>query len=153
MSKIHDIKYLFINKNDEELYNQTVNLRFEEFHKNYNRTREHIFDEAEEAAIKIAAVIGDKVVGHARAFVNHDNVAEVTQVVIHHEYRGQNIGFEMMTTLLNRLREEKVHSAQLDARMYAVNFYKKLGFKGISSIFISKKSHLPHIRMEIIFRI
>ena len=151
MSKTYDIKYIFINKNDEELYNQTIDLRFEEFHKNYNRTREHIFDEVEEDAIKIAAVINNKVVGHARAFVNHNNIAEVTQVVIHREYRGQNIGSKMMITLLNRLREENIHSAQLDARMYAVNFYRKLGFEGISNVFISKKSHLPHIRMEIIF--
>ena len=149
--RLKDVEYLFITREDKNLYDQTVELRFEEFHKNHNRTREHIYDEVEEKAIKVAAVIKNKVIGHARAYVNEENTAEITQVVIHHEFRGMNVGYEMMKTLLIRLEEEKVKNAQLDARMYAVNFYKKLGFEGISDIFISQKSNLPHIRMEIIF--
>lgn len=151
MTKIDNVEYLFITKQDENLYNQTVDLRFEEFHKNHNRTREHIFDEVEDKAIKITAVIKNKVIGHARAYINDGNTAEITQVVIHHEFRGMNIGYQMMNTLLVRLKKEKVKNAQLDARMYAVNFYKRLGFQGISDVFISKKSNLPHIRMEIVF--
>lgn len=141
------VKYVFVDENSN-LYDQTIDLRYEEFYKNFNRTRESIFDEFEKNSIRVAACIDDMVVGHARLFINEYKIGEITQVVVHKDYRGMKIGGEIMTALLEYSEKNNVKMIGLDARIYAIDFYKKLGFYTTGEIFTSKKTGLPHIRME-----
>lgn len=149
MEKLEDkkIKYVFVDE-ESDLYEQSINLRYDEFYKDFNRTRESIFDEYENESIRIVACIDNKVIGHARLFIDERKNAEITQVVVHKDYRGMNIGAEIMTNILTFAKENCVNNIELDARIYAINFYKKLGFKPKGDIFTSKKTGLPHIRME-----
>lgn len=150
MEKLEDkkVEYVFIDEKSD-LYEQSIKLRYDEFYKDFNRTRESIFDEYENESTRIVACIDNNVIGHARLFIDERKNAEITQVVVHRDYRGMNIGAEIMTNLLTFAKKNCVHSVELDARIYAINFYKKLGFKSKGDIFESKKTGLPHIRMEI----
>lgn len=148
MERLQDkIEYVFID-NKSHLYEQSIDLRYDEFYKNFNRTRESIFDEFEDKSIRIVACIDNKVIGNARLFIDEEKNAEITQVVVHKEYRGMNIGAEIMKKLLLYAKDNNVKKVELDARIYAVNFYNNLGFKYKGEIFASKKTGLPHIRME-----
>lgn len=144
-------EYIFI-ENSGDLYEQSVELRYDEFYKNFNRPKESIFDNVEEEGIRVVAVRDNKVIGHIRAFIDKNYVAEITHVVVHHNYRGMDIGKNMMNKMIEKLKEHNVKSAELDSRIYAIKFYEKLGFNIISEVFISKKSHLPHVRMEKIIK-
>ena len=55
-------------------------------------------------------------------------MGEITQVVVDHEYRGMKIGVGIMTRLIEKAKEMKVGYITLDARVYAIEFYKRLGF-------------------------
>lgn len=146
MEELHKIvEYKFIDK-DSKLYDSAIDLRYREFYETSNRAKETIFDEFEDKSLRIVAYIDDKVIGHARLFV-HDSVGEITQVVVDHEYRGMKIGAGMMQRLIEKIHEMKVKFITLDARVYAVDFYKKFGFNTKGEEYISPKTGMPIIKM------
>lgn len=139
------VQYKFIDRKSK-LYYSAIDLRYREFYETSNRAKESIFDEFEDKSIGIVAYIDDKVIGHARLFV-HDSVGEITQVVVDHEYRGMNIGVGIMSRLIERAKESRINYITLDARVYAVDFYKKFGFETRGQEYISLKSGMPIIKM------
>lgn len=146
MEELHKIvKYEFIDKNSE-LYDSAIDLRYREFYETSNRAKETIFDEFEDKSLRIVAYIDNKVIGHARLFV-HDSVGEITQVVVDHEYRGMKIGVGIMERLIKKAHEMKVKFITLDARVYAVEFYKRFGFNTKGEEYISPKTGMPIIKM------
>ena len=146
MKELHKIvEYKFIDK-ESKLYDSAIDLRYREFYETSNRAKETIFDEFEDKSLRIVAYIDDKVIGHARLFV-HDSVGEITQVVVDHEYRGMKIGAGMMQRLIEKIHEMKVKFITLDARVYAVDFYKKFGFNTKGEEYISPKTGMPIIKM------
>ena len=77
MERLQDkIEYVFID-NKSHLYEQSIDLRYDEFYKNFNRTRESIFDEFEDKSIRIVACIDNKVIGNARLFIDEEKNAEM----------------------------------------------------------------------------
>ncbi|MGN0144223.1 MAG: GNAT family N-acetyltransferase [Clostridium sp.] len=147
MNEVHKkIQYKFIDK-ESKLYDSAIDLRYREFYVTSNRAKEAIFDEFEDKSLRIVAYIDDKVIGHARLFI-HEDIGEITQVVVDHEYRGMKIGFEIMTRLMEKARELKVKHITLDARVYAVDFYKRFGFETQGEEYISLKSGMPIIKMN-----
>lgn len=147
MEKIqNEIKYVFIDKKSP-LYNEAIDLRYKEFYAKFNRSRESIFDEIEDTSIRIVACIEEKVVGHARLSIE-DNRGEVSQVVVNENYRRMKIGAGVMAALIDIATKEEIESLSLDSRISAVDFYEKLGFEVVSEVFVSKKTGVPHVRME-----
>ena len=146
MEELHKIvEYKFIDK-ESKLYDSAIDLRYSEFYETSNRAKETIFDEFEYKSLRIVAYIDDKVIGHARLFV-HDSMGEITQVVVDHEYRGMKIGVGIMTRLIEKAKEMKVGYITLDARVYAIEFYKRLGFETRGEEYISPKTGMPIIKM------
>lgn len=147
MNELHKmIEYKFIDK-ESNLYDSAIDLRYREFYVTSNRAKEAIFDEFEDKSLRIVGYIEDKVVGHARLFI-HEDIGEITQVVVDHEYRGMKIGFEIMNRLIEKAKELKVKHITLDARVYAVDFYKRFGFQTQGEEYISPKSGMPIIKMN-----
>ena len=147
MEKIqNEIKYVIIDEKSP-LYNEAIDLRYKEFYEKFNRSRESIFDEIEKNSIRIVACIEDKVVGHARLFIS-DNTGEISQVAVNENYRGMKIGAGVMIGLIDLAAKEGIEKLSLDARISAIDFYKKLGFEVVSEVFASKKTGLPHVKME-----
>ncbi|WP_294156594.1 GNAT family N-acetyltransferase [uncultured Clostridium sp.] len=146
MEELHKIvEYKFIDK-DSKLYDSAIDLRYREFYATSNRAKETIFDEFEDKSLRIVAYIDNKVIGHARLFV-HDFVGEITQVVVDHEYRGMKIGVGIMERLIQKVHEIKAKFITLDARVYAVGFYKRFGFETKGEEYISPKTGMPIIKM------
>ena len=146
MNEVHKIvKYEFIDK-ESKLYDSAIDLRYREFYETSNRAKEAIFDEFEDKSIRIVAYIDDKVIGHARLFI-HDSSGEITQVVVDHEYRGMKIGLGIMSRLIEKAKELKIKYITLDARVYAIEFYKRFGFETKGEEYISLKTGMPIIKM------
>ena len=138
MKELHKIiEYKFIDK-ESKLYDSAIDLRYREFYETSNRAKEAIFDEFEDKSMRIVAYIEEKVIGHARLFV-HDS--------IDHEYRGMKIGVGIMNKLIEKAKEIKVQHITLDARVYAVEFYKRFGFETKGQEYISLKTGMPIIKM------
>lgn len=146
MEKLQDkVEYLFIDR-ESDLYNQAIELRYKEFFEGFNRPKEQVFDGFEDMSIRIVAHINKKVIGHARLFIE-DSCGEISQVVVDKQYRGMKIGIGIMNRLVDIASKNNVKLIGLDARVYAIDFYKTIGFETIGDIFASKKTGLPHIRM------
>jgi GNAT superfamily N-acetyltransferase len=59
--------------------------------------------------------------------------AQIEAVRIHKDQRGEGLGTKMFEWAINRAKQRKAHVLQLTTdkkRSEALNFYKKLGFKG-----------------------
>lgn len=147
MSEIENkVEYLIVDEKSA-LYNEIIELRYKEFYEKFNRSKESIIDEFEKDGIKAAAKLNNRAVGFARLFIN-DNAGEISQVVVDENCRGMKIGAGVMRSLINIADEKGVKGLGLDARIAAIDFYKKLGFVVVSEVFQSKKTGMPHVRME-----
>jgi len=132
---------------DSENYKDAASLRYDVFYKEFNLDPDIINDSQERNSIHLAAVAGGRVAGYGRLSID-GNTAQISQMVVHHKMRGKGIGSRIMTLLISRSKEERCRSIFLSARIGAVAFYQRFGFKCTGGQFPSKKTGLAHIRME-----
>jgi len=74
---------------------------------------------------------GHKQVGFARVITDHATFAYVSDVVIDGNYRGQKLGYWLITHILNHHEFATIAQWRLKTT-YAHKFYKRLGFKPLS---------------------
>lgn len=70
-------------------------------------------------------------------------------MVVDASFTKKGIGKQLLNILIDVAYQKEVGLIYLNARMTAVDFYKKCEFECIGDIFPSKKAELPHIRMEL----
>ena len=73
---------------------------------------------------------------------------QVCQMVVRPEYQGQNLGREILLFLIKIAKQDKAIALTLNARLTAVCFYQKLGFKTEGEPFPSDITGVPHIEMN-----
>lgn len=96
-------------------------------------------DTAEEAPI----------LGYARLLpVDPDGWAQLRQVAVVQELRGQGVGRGLVDAAEARARELGGIGLWLNARLPAVGFYERLGYEVFSGEFITGLASLPHVRMR-----
>lgn len=95
----------------------------------------------------LAAVDGTTVLGYGRVVIDLDG-ARIRYMCVDPEARGGGIGTAIVNALVERAREERAPMVWLNARLMAVEFYRRLGFTEVGGLFDSEETHLPHKRME-----
>ncbi len=71
--------------------------------------------------------------------------AKIRQMAVKEELRGKGIGRELMNKVESELKKKKFKKIELHARMYAKNFYDKLGYRPVGKEFT--EIGIPHIKM------
>lgn len=91
---------------------------------------------AEKDDICFVAEVGNKIVGAVwvRDMNDYGHIADGVPsfaISLYKEYRGFGIGTDLMTTMLNELKDRGYTRASLAVQKanYAVNLYKKVGFR------------------------
>ncbi len=128
-------------------YKDAASLRYDVFFKEFNLDPDVINDSQEKSSIHLAAVTDGKVAGYGRLSID-GNTAQISQMAVQDKMRGKGIGSRIMTLFIGRSKQEGCRSIFLNARIGAVSFYQRFGFKCTGSQFPSKKTGLAHIRME-----
>lgn len=121
-----NIKFVSINR-ESCLYDEAINLVYENLFKDFSYSKETILEEKENSGIHIVAVYNSKVIGHARLFLEN-NIGQISQVAVAEEYRGMNIGSQIINRICDVAREFKAEYVELNSREFAISFYEKLGF-------------------------
>ena len=100
-------------------------------------------------SVQVFALEGDRIIGCLRIYGKEPGVLQIGRVAVIESQRGRGIGKQMMWQAIDyiteNLLEEKIY---LEAQIYAIGFYEKLGFKVISDEFLDEG--IPHKGMELI---
>lgn len=87
-------------------------------------------------------------VGYGRLDVE-GRTAQIRHLSVDPAKRGQGIGSELVSALLERARSEGADTVFLNARFTALGLYRRFGFAEVGPIFHTEHTHLPHKRMEL----
>ena len=111
-------------KVEQETLESTINDIFKE-------QNEQHFEEALERhaeVIAIGAYDGEKIIGGIIAKKEYQNI-HVSMLAVSNEYRGQDIGSQLLMEIEKLGKESEIINLTLTTRSYqAVEFYKKAGF-------------------------
>ena len=89
-----------------------------------------------------------KIVAYIRILhkgVSYDEVS-IGRVLVNWEYRGKNFGRELMVKGIDFIESKlKENSIRISGQEYLREFYKSLGFKEVSEVYL--EDDIPHIEM------
>ena len=86
-----------------------------------------------ENAIYIVCTIDNKVVAYAGAWISFEE-AQVTNVAVHPDYRGQSIGTKLFARLIEEVKTRGVTAITLEVRpsnKAAIKLYENFGLKSV----------------------
>ena len=104
------------------------------------------FDDADPSAIHVLAHHGNvEAIGTARLL----DYKKIGRVAVMRNWRGRGIGKAMILFLMQVARANGAPSVELDAQVYAIPFYEKLGYRVKGEEFMD--AGIPHRKMSILF--
>lgn len=103
--------------------------------------------DAELGVSHLIAEIDGQVVGYGR-LIERAGAAQIRQVVVAPDARGQGVGAGVVSRLVARATDSGAKVVWLNARITALDFYRKLGFFEVGDVFESAETSLPHMKME-----
>lgn len=87
----------------------------------------------------------DTLVAYARVY--HTSMLHIGRVIVRLQYRGQKIGYELLTTVLKMTdRQFPSQKIRVEAQSYLEKFNASFGFETVSDEYLL--DGLPHIDME-----
>ena len=97
-------------------------------------SRKSFWEEAaNDNAIYIVGTIDGKVVAYAGAWISFEE-AQVTNVAVHPDYRGQGFGTKLFAKLIDEVKSRGASAITLEVRPSneaAINLYEKFGLKSV----------------------
>ncbi len=96
----------------------------------------------------VAEVDSEKVIAYTRIFKPGDYYlqAAIGRVVVHPEYRGKELGHELITRSINQVKTLfHTTNIQIGAQTYLKDFYHNHGFRQVGEEYI--EDGIPHIHM------
>lgn len=103
------------------------------------------FDEADETCWHLVLTDNEKAIATARLLKLSEGVFKPGRIAVLKEYRGKNIGAELLTLIIEKAKEMGAKELYIGAQTYAVGFYEKFGFKTTGEEYMDE--HIPHIDM------
>lgn len=128
-----------------EDYPLSREIREEVFVKEQEYPIELEFDEADENCWHLVLTDNEKAVATARLLKLSEGVFKPGRIAVLKEYRGKNIGAELLTLIIEKAKEMGAKELHIGAQTYAVGFYEKFGFKTTGEEYMDE--HIPHIDM------
>lgn len=129
-------------------FQQAARLRYDLFFAEHNLPWS-ITQQSSQAKYLHAAILRqDTVLAYGQLVPNSDRIYQVCQMVVRPENRSQNLGRTILSFLINLAKKEDATALTLNARLTAVGFYQKLGFRSQGEPFPSNTTGVAHIRMN-----
>lgn len=103
-------------------------------------------DEFDEKAAHFIVQDGDQTIAAARLREFAPAVGKIERVCVIKEYRGKRLGILTMEHIEKYALQHSFKKLKLNAQVYAISFYEKLGYTVTSPEFLD--AHIPHRAME-----
>lgn len=102
--------------------------------------------ENEKDNILVAAFDDDKILGCCMLLEEEPGVARLRQMAVLNDLQGKGIGRALMNFAENLARDRGYRSVRMHARLNAIGFYEKVGYKVKGEQF--EEITIPHFVME-----
>lgn len=129
----------------DEQIQDAFNVRTKVFVDEQNVPFELEIDEFEAESAHFVLYNGDLPIGAGR-FRRVDNYGKVERICILKEYRKSGAGARIMNTIEDYAKSFPLTILKLNAQIYAIPFYEKLGYSVVSDEFMD--AGIPHKTME-----
>ena len=131
-------------------YTDAVELRFQEFYAPYGLERDAAQDKYESVSRHLICLKNDILVGYVRLTIVNDE-AVISQYVVERNERGQlKIAQKLIRCLLHVAMKENVKKITGEVKLKVAKAAIRFGFSVDDQIVYSKKTGLPHKRIELI---
>jgi len=101
-------------------------------------------DDRDHSCLHVLALKDDEPVGTGR--IDIEKNGKIGRVAVLKEYRGQNIGSQLMAALEELARQNGLSSVWFNAQVPAIPFYQKLGYTVVGEEFM--EAGIPHKMMR-----
>lgn len=129
-------------------YQQACQLRYALFFAEHNLPWSVVQDPRQAKYYHVAILIKDCVIAYGQLVPHNNGIYQICQMVVKLAYQGQNMGKQILLTLIELAKQEHAIALTLDSRLTAVGFYQKLGFQTNGSPFPSSTTGVVHITMN-----
>lgn len=147
MNKVNAVKYLYVDQGSP-YYKQAVELRYDVFFKPFKTDFTAVYDDLEDTSLHLVAVCDGIVAGYIRLTINGDT-GQISQFVVRPDMRGiKNIAMNLFKELIGKAKKEKLKKLCGNIRLHMEHAAKFYGFNVSEETFPSKKTGLPHKRIE-----
>ena len=133
---------------DSRKYHLACQLRYKLFFAEHDLPWEVVEDRSDANVSHAAILIKDRLVAYGQVVRGSDRIYRICQMVVEPDYQKQNLGRKILSTLIEIAQREGAIALTLHARLTAVGFYQKLGFKTFGEPFPSTTTGVLHIGMN-----
>lgn len=105
-------------------------------------------DDKDKNSYHLFCIDNGNIVSYLRILEKGISYEEISigRVLVVNNYRGKNLAKESMTKAINFIETHLIEtSIRISAQAYLINFYKSLGFKEVSEVYL--EDDIPHIEM------
>lgn len=135
----------FIEYGSEE-WKEARCLRYKLLFETHGLPENILDDEYEKCSMHAAIVVDGVIVAYGRLTELGDASFVISQMVVSSNNQRAGLGSKILGFLLSKTSGNTV---SLSARLTAVKFYSKFGFKVCSSEYFSKTTGVPHVKMKL----
>jgi predicted GNAT family N-acyltransferase len=105
------------------------------------------WDEYDATARHFCLWVGGEIVGTARLVIKEGGAGKIGRVAVLREHRGAGRGAALMRRVMADARALGCRELVLDAQVYVIPFYERLGFAAKGDEFLD--AGIPHRRMRL----
>ena len=139
-----NLRYKLVENNKE--LEDALNIRRKVFMEEQGVSEALEVDGNDSSALHVIAKNGDIAVGTARVRFLNKQQAKIERMAILKPSRGTGIGKGIITFLEEELKKRGIEQIVLHSQYYAIDFYKKFGYKETGLPFLD--ADIKHITME-----
>jgi predicted GNAT family N-acyltransferase len=121
----------------EEELKKYYSLRYEILRKPWNQPMASTKDEWENNSIHVLMLNEkDEAIAVGRLQLNSDEEGQIRSMAVRGDLQGKGLGSKIMDYIEQKAKEKKLKHILLDARINAVKFYEKHGYKVIGDSYL-----------------
>ncbi len=137
-----------IEPTSEEELEKYYTLRFEILRKPWNQPKSSTKDEWENISIHVLMLDEkNEAVATGRLQLNNGEEGQIRSMAVRADLQGKGLGSEIIHYIEQKAKEKKLKHILLDARINAVKFYEKHGYRVIGDSYLLF-GVIPHFQMK-----
>lgn len=130
---------------NQDEFAQALAVRMKVFVEEQKVPEDEEHDDLDATATHFGAFLNDELIGTGRIVVI-ENTAKLGRIAVLAQYRGMNVGFRLVSTMLEWAKAEGLSEAVLGAQLQAIGFYERLGFIAEGGVY--DDAGIPHRTMR-----
>lgn len=129
-------------------YQQACELRYRLFYNEHGLSWNAVIDSSDANCFHAAIILQSNLVAYGQLSKCNQSNYQIKQMVVEPSYQKQGLGKQILLTLLNLAKQQGATEIALNARLSAVGFYQKIGFKTCGIQFPSSTTGVIHVPMK-----